>query len=73
MCSKSKDNIVLNLQVLRIRKIFNMEELLYLLHTIFGKVDILLFLVNNKVSRLFNIFTHDGIHLGKLAACLTTL
>ena len=30
-----------------------MEELLLFFTTIFGKVDILLFLVNNKVSRLF--------------------
>ena len=47
-----------------------MEELLYFLHTVFGQVDCLFLLINDKVSRLLDVFPHDGVHLGELAAGL---
>ena len=34
ICPQSQDNIVLNLQILRVGKIFNMEEILHLLYTL---------------------------------------
>ena len=73
MSPKGKDDIMLDLKILCIRKIFNMEELLNLFHTIFRQVDCLLFLVNNKISRLFDLFSHDRIHLGELSARLASL
>ena len=71
MCSECKDNIMLDFQVLRISKVFDVEEFLYFLHTIFCQVNCLLFLINDEITCLFNFFSHDGIHLGKLTACLT--
>ena len=71
VCSECKDNIMLDFQVLRISKVFDVEELLYFLHTIFCQVNCLLFLINNEITSLFDFFSHDGIHLGKLTACLT--
>jgi len=73
MRTQSKNNIMLNLQVLCIGKVVNVEELLNLLHAIFGQIYILLFLIYNKVSRLLNFFTHNSVHLGELSACLTPL
>ena len=73
MSPKGKDDIMLDLKILCIRKIFNMEELLNLFHTIFRQVDCLLFLVNNKISRLFDLFSHNGVHLREFPACFTSL
>ena len=72
VCAKRKDHIVLNLKVLRICQIINMEELLHLVHTLLGKVDNLVLLVDDKVSGLLLFHTHDGIHLGVLRNILTS-
>ena len=66
--TESQNNIMLNLQIFRICKIINVEEFLYLLHTVFCKVDRLFFLIDNKVSCLLNLLAHNGIDLGKLTA-----
>ena len=66
MRSESKDDIVVDLGILGIRKILDMEELLYSGGSGFGEVNDLILLVNYKVSGLFLGNTHDGIHLGKL-------
>ena len=64
---------MLDLQVLRISKVLNIKEFLNLLHTLLGKVDDLVFLINYEVTGLDNFFTHDGCHLGHLVAGFTTL
>ncbi len=68
-----QDDIVLDLQILGIRKVIDMEELLNLFHTCGGQVDDLILLVNDKVSVLFLYHTHDGIHLGQFLYIVTTL
>ena len=73
MCTKCQNNVVLDLQIFRIRKVLNMEELLNLLHTFFGQVDVPFFLIHNEITGLFNVLTKDGIHLGKFTARFTFL
>ena len=73
MCTKSKNNIMLNLKVLCIRKVLDMEELLYLLNTLCCKHNLLILLVNKEISIFLNINTHDGINLRKFTIRSTTL
>ena len=73
MCTQCQNDVVLDLQVLRVSKVLNMEELLNLLHTLFGQVDILFFFIDNEVSGLFDLFSHNGIHLREFPACFTSL
>ena len=68
MGSEGKNDIMLDLQVLRICQVLNMEELLNLYHAVFRQVDILLFLIDDKVSSLLDVFSHDGIHLAEFPA-----
>ena len=71
--AESKDNIVLDLQILRICKIINMEELLYLSHAVFRKVDRLFLLVYDEIAGLLDVLAHNSVHFGKFAACLASL
>jgi len=73
MCTQCQNDVVLDLQVLRVSKVLNMEELLNLLHTLFGQVDILFFFIDNEVSGLFDLFSHNGVHLREFPACFTSL
>ena len=70
--AKCQLHIVLNLQILRICQVLDLEELLYLLDTISCQMNDLIFLIDDEVSGLLDLLTHDGIHLGKFLACLTT-
>ena len=45
-----------------------MEELFHLLYTVFCQVDILLLLIDDKVSSLLNLLAHNGVHLAEFAA-----
>ena len=63
MCTQCKDNIMLDFQVFRISQVLNMKELFNFLYTIFCQVDILLFFIDDKITSLFNILAHNGIHL----------
>ena len=73
VCSKSKDHIVLYLEVCRIRKVFNPEELLNLPHTFGGKAYVLVLLVNYEVSGLLPLNAHDGVHLGIFGKIIASL
>ena len=72
MRTQRQNDVVLDLQILRICQVLDMEEVFYLLHTVFCQIDNLFFLVDNKISGLFNIFSHDRIDLGKLTACFSS-
>ena len=72
MRAQSKDNIMLDLQIFRIGKIFNMEEFLYFLNSVFCQVNCLFLFIDNKITRLFDILSHNRIHLGEFSACLAT-
>ena len=54
---------MLDFQVFRISQVLNMKELFDFLYTIFCQVDILLFFIDDKITSLFNILAHNGIHL----------
>ena len=66
--SQSQDNIVLDLQIFRIRKIFYMEELLYLLDTVFCQVDAFFLFIDDKISGFLDLLAHDSIHLAEFPA-----
>ena len=73
MCAKSQDDIVLDLQILRIRIVLNVEEFLHLLHALCGKVDHLILLVNDEVPRLLLLHAHNGVQLGQILHILAPL
>ena len=72
MCTKCQCDVMLDFQVLRICQVFNIEEFLNLLHTLFSKIDDLIFFIYYEVTGLNNLFTHDGCHLCHLMAGFTT-
>ena len=73
VCPQGKDDIVLDLQVLRVCEVIDMEELLDLSHSVFRQVDRLFLLIYNEISCLLNVLAHDGVHLGEFAARLASL
>ena len=73
VCTECEDDIVLDLQVLRICQVLDIEEFLNLLDTLLGKVDDLVLLIDNEITGLDNFFSHDSCHLGHFMAGFTTL
>ena len=73
VCPQSKNNIVLNLQILRIRQVLNVEEILHFLDSVLCQVDRFFLLIDNEIAGLFDFLTQNSVHLGKLAACLASL
>ena len=73
MRTERKDHVILDLDVLGIRKVLDLEELLDLGHTLCGKSNEFVLLVNDKITRLFSLDTHDGIHLGQIFHVLAPL
>ena len=73
MCAKCQNNIMLYLQVLRIRKILYVEEFLYLLHTCSSQVYKLILLIDDEIPGLLLLDTHDSVHSGQILHILTTL
>ncbi len=59
-------DIVLDLQVLGIRVVLDMEEILHFLHAGRGEVHHLVLLVDDEVPALLLDHAHDGVHLGQL-------
>ena len=66
MGAKRQNDIMLDLQVLRIGEILNMEKVLHLLHACFRQIDDLILLIDDEITRLLLHYAHDGIHLGQL-------
>ena len=73
MRPERKDDIVLNLEVIGIRKVFQVKEILNFPDPVLCEVDVLFFLVDDEVSGLLDILSHNGIHLGKFPAGLAPL
>ena len=73
VCTKRQDHAVLDLQILRIREVLDMEELLNLMDTLLGEVDGLLLLVDDEVTGLLDLLTKDRVELTELCGLLTTL
>lgn len=73
MSTQCKDNIMLDLQVFCISKVFQLEEVLYLFHTLRSQINNLVFLVYDEISGLLDLHAHDSVHLVKLAAGFTAL
>ena len=71
MGAEGKDDIVLDLQIFRIRKVVDMEECLDLLNTLFCQVYDFLFLIYDEIAGLGDLLAHDGVELVKLAGFLT--
>ena len=66
-----QDNVVLDLQILGIRQVFNMEEFLHLLDTILGQVDGLLLFIHDEVAGLLDFLAENGVDLRELCGFLT--
>ena len=63
--TQCQDDVVLDLQVLRIRQVLDVEEIFNLLHTSLGQVDYFIFLIDYEIASLLDLLAHDGCHLGK--------
>ena len=63
MSPECQNNIMLDLDILRVSQILNMEKLLDFSYTTLGEIEVFVLLVDNKVTRFFSLNTHDGIHL----------
>ena len=63
MRTERQNDIMLDLQILRICKVVDVEEFFHLLHTCCRQVHDLILFIDNKVARLFSFNAHDGIHL----------
>ena len=70
--TESQNDIVLDLQVFRIRIVFDVEEFLYLGDTFLGQIDDLVLLIDDEIAGLLTLHSHDGIHLGQFFHILTT-
>ena len=71
--TQSQDNVMLNLQVLRICQVFNMEVLLHLLDALFCQVDHFILFIHNEIACLLNLLAHDGVDLGEFLGYGTSL
>ena len=70
--AKGQNDAVLNFQILRIRQVFKMEKLLRLLNALCGQIDNLILLINDKISGLLLLDSHDGIDLGEILHVLAS-
>ena len=73
MSTKSQNHIVLDFQVFRVCQVFNVKKLLNLFHTLFGEVYNLVLFIDNKVSGLDNLLTHNSGHLCHFPTGFSTL
>ena len=64
--AQGQDDVVLNLQVLRVGQVLDVEEILHLLHAVLGQVYHLILLIHHEVAGLLNVLAHDGVDLGEL-------
>ena len=55
--AKCEDNIMLNLQILRIRKVIDMEIFLHLFHTLLSQIYSLFLFIDDKVSALLDFLS----------------
>ena len=53
---------MLNLQILRICQILDIKVFLNLLDTICSQMNDLILLIDNEITGLFDLFSHNGIH-----------
>ena len=71
--AQRQDDIVLDLDILRIRQVVDLEETLALRDALLGQRDDLILLIDNEISGLGDLLAHEGCHLRHLAACLAPL
>ncbi len=73
VCPEGQYNIVLDLQVLGIRIVLDVEEVLHLFHPGLGEVDDLVLFVDDEVPALLLDHAHDSVHLGQFSHVLASL
>ena len=71
--AQRQDDIVLDLKVFRIGKVFDLKEVLNLLYTLLGQVYDFVLFIDNEIAVFFHFHAHDGIHLGVFLLILATL
>ena len=68
-----QNDIVLDLQILRIGIVVDMEKFLHLFNACRRQIDYLVLLVDDKISRFLLDNPHQGIHLGELLHIIAPL
>ena len=66
--TKSQIHIVLDLQVFCICQVFDLEEFLYLFHTLLRQGHYFIFFIDDEITCFCDLFSHKGRHLGHFAA-----
>ena len=54
---------MLDFNVFRVRKVFNLEEFFHLINTLSGKVHNLVLFIDNEIAGLLALHAHNGVHL----------
>ena len=65
---KRQFHIVLKLQILRICQVLDLKILLYLLDSVRCQVNNLVLLIDDKITGLLDLLSHNCIHFGKFFA-----
>ena len=73
VCPKGQYNIMLDLDIFGICKVFDLEELLHLPHALGGEIDHLVLFIDDEIPGLLSLHTHDGVHFGELLHVLAAL
>ena len=66
MGTQRQYNIVLDLQIVRIRQVFNLEEFLHFGNTIRSQVHYLVLFIDNEIAALLLLNPHNGIYFGQI-------
>ena len=73
VCTQCQVDIVLDLQVLRIGKVIDLEELFYFLNTVLCQCYDFIFFIYDIVTGLCDLLAHNGRHFSHFTAGFTTL
>ena len=68
-----QNNVVLDLNILRIRKILDLKEFLYFLNTVRRQSDDLVLFIYDEITGLCDLFSHDGGHFCHFTTGFTAL
>ena len=73
MCTKGKDDSMLDLKVLCISQVLDFEETLNLFNAFQRQINNFVLLVYDKVSVFFHLYAHDSIHFGEFSIAAASL
>ena len=71
--TQRQNDVVLDLQILRIRQVIDMKEILDLMHTLLRQIDDLVLLIDDEVAALLLLDAHQRVHFGVFRNILAAL